>query len=513
MSLNEKPIVLVVDDEPSICWGFEKLFKGPLKDLGHDIMTTGSAESGLKVAATHRIALVILDVRLPGESGLDALPKFVAATGGAPVIVITAFGDLETAVTAVRQGASDYLTKPFRLEDAEEVCRQALRRSNVGSGDAVGRSSDSGHGDARGRRDAGPAVAWDPGMAAKLARESATGDALVGKSPAMQKVFRQIALVAASDLSVLITGETGTGKELVAAAIHRHSHRKERPYLAVAPVSLSPSLLESELFGHVKGAFTGATDDRKGFFQTAAGGTILLDEIGDLPMAAQVKLLRVLEQRQYTPVGSVTPRDSDVRILAATHRDLRNAVAVGTFREDLLYRLTAVTIELPPLRTRPEDIPVIAEHFLRRMGYPNPETAISDSLINHLGTRAWFGNVRELRNAVEHAAVIARGRSLDIADFPVPDPVGPATNRVSLESEIERWTWRAIQLEPGQELPPHEEEVSASDCLYEQFLSATEPSLIRTLLTATGGNRAAAAQRLGMHRATLRERMKRYGFG
>ena len=499
MTATEIANVLVVDDEPSICWGFEKLLRGE----GHTVLTAGSAEAGLKVAAANRISLIILDVRLPGESGLDALPKFIAASGGAPVIVITAFGDLETAVTAVRQGAIDYLTKPFRLEDAAEVCRQALRRSAAATIDGRGLRDENG--------DAKAAQQWVPGVTGQGLREPGQVDALVGTSAAMQKVFRQIALVAASDLSVLITGETGTGKELVAAAIHRHSHRKERPYLAIAPVALSPSLLESELFGHMRGAFTGANEDRKGFFETAAGGTILLDEIGDLPLAAQVKLLRVLEQRQFTPVGSVTPRDCDVRILAATHRDLRNVVAAGTFREDLLYRLTAVTIELPPLRTRTEDIAVLAKHFLRRLGYPDPEIAIDDALVRHLSRRPWLGNIRELRNAVEHAAVIARGRPLDIADFPEPQTGSVAINEASLESEIERWTWQAIESEPG-EVDGSDIDSAAPGLLYERFLTATEPALIRAVLHATGGNRAAAAQRLGMHRATLRERMKRYGF-
>lgn len=502
MTDTETTNVLVVDDEPAICWGFEKLLRG----AGHTVLTAGSAEAGLKLAAANPIALIILDVRLPGESGLDALPKFIAASGGAPVIVITAFGDLETAVTAVRQGAVDYLTKPFRLEDAAEVCRQALRRSMT-------RIDGQGLRDENGDLKASPQ--WGPDVAGKRLRDAGQADALVGTSAAMQKVFRQIALVAASDLSVLITGETGTGKELVAAAVHRHSHRKERPYLAIAPVALSPALLESELFGHVRGAFTGANEDRKGFFETAAGGTILLDEIGDLPLAAQVKLLRVLEQRQFTPVGCVTPRDCDVRILAATHRDLRNAVAAGTFREDLLYRLTAVTIELPPLRTRTEDIAVLTKHFLRRLGYPDPETAIDDPLVRHLSKRPWLGNIRELRNAVEHAAVIARGRPLDIADFPQPQAGSLAMDQASLESEIERWTWQAIESEPGQvggQIGGSDLDSAAPGLLYERFLAATEPALIRSILNATGGNRAAAAQRLGMHRATLRERMKRYGF-
>ncbi len=470
MTTAPKITVLVVDDEPTICWGFERL----LGEEGYQVLVAASAEAGLKLARENAISLVLLDVRLPGESGLSALPKFRDATSDAPIIVMTAFGDLETAVTAVRQGASDYLTKPFRLADATEVCQRALRRGDP----AV--SSDTEHYNGAG------------GQVRRTAQ-------LVGSSPAMQRVFRQIALVAASELSVLITGETGTGKELVAAAIHRHSHRKHHPYLAAAPVAFNPSLLESELFGHVRGAFTGASDDRKGLFETASGGTILLDEIGDLPLSAQVKLLRVIEQRQYTRVGEVQPRACDVRILAATHRDLRRAASEGEFREDLLYRLSAVTIDLPPLRDRPEDIAPLGQHFLRDLGYPAAEAALDKSLASLLEKRPWYGNVRELRNAVEHAAVIARGRSLDISDFPPPQD-SSLSPESSTERIVEAWAQRELE-QPG----------DAPQSLYERFLQATEPALLRTVLRQTNGNRAAAAERLGMHRATLRERMKRYG--
>lgn len=472
MTLPAKSTVLVVDDEPAICWGFERL----LREEGHQVLVAASAEAGLKLAREHAIALVLLDVRLPGESGLSALPKFREATADAPLIVMTAFGDLETAVTAVRQGASDYLTKPFSLAEAGEACRRALRRAETQLGD-------------------------EPPTSYANARKPAGGPSqqLVGNSAAMQKVFRQIALVAASELSVLITGETGTGKELVAAAIHRHSDRKDQPYLAVAPVAFNPSLLESELFGHVRGAFTGATEDRKGLFETASGGTILLDEIGDLPLAAQVKLLRVLEQRQFTRVGEVRPRACDVRILAATHRDLRRGVQEGTFREDLLYRLSAVTIELPPLRSRPEDIAPLVHHFLSDLGYPAADAALDPELTRQLEQRPWYGNIRELRNAVEHAAVIARRRPLDISDFPPPQ-VNDLAVEASTAAVVEAWAQREL-----------EQFADAPQPLYERFLQATEPALLRTVLKQTGGNRAAAAEQLGMHRGTLRERMKRYG--
>ncbi|NND97088.1 MAG: sigma-54-dependent Fis family transcriptional regulator [Pirellulaceae bacterium] len=470
--MTDASYVLVVDDEPSICWGFEQM----LGDEGHQVITASSAEEGLQRASEHDYSLVLLDVRLPGEDGISALPKFRAATHDAPVVVMTAFGDLETAVGAVKNGASDYLTKPFKLEDAAKMCRQAMRKRQPSSDDTSDQPDDN-------------IVETDASM-------------LVGRSAAMQQVFRQIALVADSELSVLITGETGTGKELVASAIHRHSRRSDEAYLPIAPVTLNESVIESELFGHVKGAFTGAADDRQGLFELANGGTVLLDEIGDLPMAAQVKLLRVLEQGEFTAVGDVRSRKCDVRVIAATNRDLQDAVDAGTFREDLLYRLAAVSIRLPPLRTRVEDIPPLCEFFLRRLGYPSAAGAIDAQLMQELQNRHWAGNVRELRNAVEHASVVARGRALQWSDFPDPQIDRTSVKAAagdSMDEVLETWTRK--------QLATAKEDVTD---LHEKFLSAVEPALLRVALQHTGGNRAAAAELLGIHRGTLRERMKKY---
>ncbi len=462
--MNKSPIVLVVDDEPAICWGFEKM----LGEEGYRVLTASSAEEGLKLAAEHSLSLVLLDVRLPGEDGISALPKFRQATAEAPVVVMTAFGDLETAVGAVQNGATDYLTKPFKLDDAAKTIQRAMRARELTADAATDETADD-------------------------------ASILVGKSPAMQQVFRQIALVADSDLSVLVTGETGTGKELVAAAIHRHSRRSEQPYLAIAPVALNESVIESELFGHVKGAFTGAAENRQGLFELASGGTVLLDEIADLPMSAQVKLLRVIEQGEFTAVGDVRPRRCDVRVIAATNRDLQKAVDEGAFREDLLYRLAAVSIRLPPLRQRKEDVAPLCEFFLRRIGYPAPDGAIDAALGRSLAGRDWWGNVRELRNAIEHASVVARGRPLELSDFPPPQ-AARQRKQGQVSAAIQAWT--AEQLSQADE--------SIKD-LYDRFLCATEPALLRTVLEHTGGNRAAAAELLGIHRGTLRERLKKYG--
>ena len=463
--------LLVVDDEPAICWAFERL----LREEGHAVLKASSAEEGLELVAENVVDLVLLDVRLPKEDGISALPKFVTATNNAPVVVMTAFGDLQTAVAAVRSGAIDYLTKPFRLEDAIRTCRNALR--------------------ARSRNTPSYAV---------LGKGPASTQELVGRSAAIQQAFRQIAFVAESDLSVLITGETGTGKELVAAAIHRHSHRAAAPYLPIAPVALNAELVESELFGHVKGAFTGASDDRAGLFEQAEGGTILLDEIGDLPMGTQVKLLRVLEQGDYCRVGDVRPRKCDVRILAATNCDLPLSVREGRFREDLFYRLNGLHIRLPPLRERLEDLGLLCEFFLNRIGYPNAASAVDDALLAALATRPWQGNVRELKNAVEHAAVVARGRPLAIDDFP-DYRAGLDTGTTLPKDAMDRALAAFLQELLDRSGPQ-------SPGLYERLLAAVEPALFEFVLKHTHGNRIKAAELLGIHRGTLRERLRHYQF-
>lgn len=462
--------VLIVDDEPSICWAFKKM----LESSNHRVIAASSAEEGLQLAARERPDLVMLDVRLPKRDGISSLPDFLEATGQAPVIIMTAFGDLETAVNAVKMGASDYLIKPFRLEEAEKAVQKGLLASKARSKPST---------PSRGKDLDEPRI--------------------VGQSAAIQQAFRQIALVAASDLSVLITGETGSGKELVAAAIHRHSRRATLPYFPIAPVALNPELIESELFGHIKGAFTGATTDRAGLFERAEGGTVLLDEIGDLPTGVQVKLLRVLEQGDYCRVGEVTPRKCDVRIVAATNCDLQQAVAQGNFREDLYYRLNGLHIHLPPLRDRIEDIGPLCEYFLSRLQYVAASNAIDETLLAELQRREWQGNIRELRNAIEHAAVVARGRPLSIDDFPPPqfskEPAAKKPEQM-LREAVEAWTAEKLV-----------DDKSLRKGLYIELLNAIEPALFRLLLEQTQGNRAKSAEILGIHRGTLREKLRSHG--
>ena len=468
------PRVLIVDDEPSICWGFREF----LTDEGYDVNVASSAEEAFRITAKVRPDVVFLDVRLPGVDGLAAMPRLREQIGDTPIIVITAFGNLETAVRALAGGAFDYLWKPFDLDQASAVLQRALES-------AAGRKA-------------------EPSETAAAA--VATPGELVGSSPVMQRVFKQIALVASSDVPVLITGESGTGKELVARAIHRHSRRCDGPFLPVCLAALSPTLVESELFGHVRGAFTGSTHDRQGLLELAAGGTVLLDEIGDTTPVLQVKLLRMLEQREIAPVGDARPRPIDVRIVAATNRLLPELIRAGQFREDLFFRLGVFQIELPPLRERAEDVLLLAEHFLARVRAPGATLHLSEAAKAELCRRSWPGNVRELRNALEHASILARGGIIGREHLP------PVTARVAVEPEtLEQKVrqqiaeWAATRaLAAGSNATPD---------LHEQFLQLTEPPLLRALLEHCENNRAAAAEMLGLHRATLRQKLRRYGLG
>ena len=463
--------ILIVDDQESICWAFREF----LTDEGHDVDVASSAEEGLKLAEVGPPDAVVLDIRLPGRDGLSALPDFQSLIGPAPIVVITAFGSLDTAVRAMEGGAFDYLVKPFDLDDAATVVRRALEKRSL------------------------------PGRhAGKATTEGA--EALIGASPAMQALFKSIALVAPADVPVLVTGESGTGKELVARAIHRHSGRRSGPFVPICLAALSPGLIEGELFGHLKGSFTGAVQDRKGLLELATGGTVLLDEIGDVPPGLQVKLLRALEHREVTPVGDVRPRPTDIRIIAATNRPLAELMAAGQFREDLFYRLSVFQIHLPPLRDRREDIPALAEHFLRQSRLPDvADSHLSGEVLDELRSRHWAGNIRELRNAIEHAAIVARGQAIRPEHLPAPSAsgVGSAASAASdIGPQLAEWARRGAEQNHGQ---------TGGAALYERFLDLTEPHVLRAVLGACLNNRARAAEVLGIHRATLRQKLTRYG--
>ena len=456
--------ILIVDDEEAVCWSLQRA----LGREGHSVSVAASAEQAFALLARQRPDVLILDVRLPGMDGLTALGRVREMAPELPVIVVTAFGDLPTAVRAVEGGAFDYLAKPFDLQQAIECVNRALLR-----------------------RPAPEAAAGAP--------EAAAGpEEIVGRSPAMQNVFKRIALVASRDACVLITGESGTGKELVARAIHRYSARRERPFLPVHIAALNPNLVESELFGHTRGAFTGATQARSGLLALADGGTVFLDELADIPLPVQVKLLRVLEHNEVLPVGGTQPQPLNIRILTATHQDLTRCVAEGRFRHDLFFRLNVFQIALPPLRERPEDIGSLAEHFLRR--FEPRVLPLSAETLRFLQALPWFGNVRELRNALEHAAIVARGGPLLPEHFPtLADPSG-STPAEQLASMVRKWLADRVRAN-GQTAP---------DDLYAELLRCVEPALLDEVMRRVQGNRWVAAQWLGLNRATVRKKLALY---
>jgi DNA-binding NtrC family response regulator len=461
------PHLLIVDDEQSICWGLTKL----AESMGHTAASAASAEQGLEAAKTRRPDAVVLDVRLPGMDGLAAMPHFRDLLGAVPIIVITAFGDLATAVRAVRLGAFDYLLKPFDLHVAQRAIGRAMEKT--------------------------PCGAELPDSVSQKKAEHA----IVGSSPAMQEVFKQIAVVAHSEACVHLVGESGSGKELAARAIHCYSPRANGPFVAVNMAALSPSLAESELFGHARGSFTGAEKARKGLLEQAHGGTIFLDEVADIPLALQVKLLRALEHGEILPVGGESPVTSDFRLISATHQNLRQLVAERKFRHDLYFRLITFEIEIPPLRRRCEDIPELVDHFLDLLSAKNglSRPGISAETFVQLSRRAWHGNVRELRNALEHALILARGGPIVPEHLPEPmlPPHSAATTvEDSLAALVRRWT-------ESQLLAPEE-----GQDLYDRFLRIVEPPLFEKVLDLYHGQYVSAARRLGIHRTTLKKKIE-----
>ncbi|MGQ9914467.1 MAG: sigma-54-dependent transcriptional regulator [Thermogutta sp.] len=463
--------VLIVDDEPDICWGLQRL----AERLGHSAAIAADGEAALKSVEASSPDLVLLDVRLPGRDGLEIMREIRFLRADVPIVIMTAYGDLEIAVRAMRQGALDYLVKPFELAAVRRLIERALQ-PRVSAGDCFRAGSP----------------------------DSESDFPIIGSSSAMQEVFKQIALVAPTDASVLIQGESGTGKELVARAIHRFSRRRDGPFIVAHFASLSPTLAESELFGHVRGAFTGAEESRAGLLERADGGTLLIDEAADIPLPLQVKLLRALEHREFLPVGGTRSVRSDFRLISASHRDIALLVAKNRFRHDFYFRLVTFEIRIPPLRERREDIEPLVRFFVRqlsqRMGIDPPSW--DQGFLEELQLRAWRGNVRELRSALECAIILARGGALRREMLPPPllaSPGDSPSSEVLLRELIQRWTDTMLKEEP------------VESALYERFLQLVEPPLLRAVLRRFGGRYLAAARALGMHRVTLRRKLQQYG--
>ena len=465
--------ILVCDDDSAI----RTVLNQALGRAGYDVRTTGTAAALWRSVSAGDGNLVITDVVLPDESGFDLIPRIKRIRPDLPVLVMSAQNTLLTAITAAERGAFEYLPKPFDLKELIQVVQRAL---------------------------ASPGIRRDDTQAEGTERLP-----LIGRSPAMQEIYRVIARLTQTDLTVMIMGESGTGKELVARALHDYGKRRYGAFVAVNMAAIPKELVESELFGHERGAFTGATNRGVGRFEQAEGGTLFLDEIGDMPLEAQTRLLRVLQQGEYTTVGGRTPIRTDVRIIAATNRDLRQLIGQGLFREDLYYRLNVVPLRLPPLRERVEDIPDLARHFLRKAEEEGlPHKSLDTEALDILRRHRWPGNVRELENLVRRLAVLHSGDAIPagVIAAELKEPVRGAPDGEgqpqSLAGSVEQYLTQYF-LAQGDRLPP--------PGVYDRILHEVERPLISICLAATRGNQIRAAQLLGLNRNTLRKKVKDLG--
>ena len=451
--------VWIIDDDRSIRWVFEKA----LTRENIAFKTFSSAQEALAALDAETPQVVVSDIRMPGESGLELLQRAKALHANLPVIIMTAYSDLESAVTAFQGGAYEYLPKPFDVDHAVELIRRAMDESLRQEG---------------------------------VTEETEVTPEILGQAPAMQEVFRAIGRLSQSQATVMITGESGTGKELVARALHRHSPRAMKPFIAINTAAIPRELLESELFGHERGAFTGAQAQRRGRFEQAEGGTFFLDEIGDMPQELQTRLLRVLSDGHFYRVGGHQPIKANVRVIAATHQDLDARVKQGLFRDDLFHRLNVIRLRLPALRERREDIPLLARHYLARSARELGVEAkrLSDATLKYLTVQEFPGNVRQLENLCHWLTVMAPSVTIEVKDLPPEfraDATPPTMGWVAaLEREVETLL--------------HRGDSGVMDGLTRQF----ERALIVKALAHTGGRRIEASQLLGLGRNTLTRKIQ-----
>jgi two-component system nitrogen regulation response regulator GlnG len=464
--------ILVVDDDADI----RRAFRRNLETGTLQVVDAATAGDAIGMVARERPTLVIMDIRMGTANGLDTLRKLRELDPKLLVIMMTAYGTTQTAIEAMKLGAYDYVLKPLEVPKLKALIESALKTA----------------------RDMREVVSYQP-----LLDTEDYAEGIVGKSEAMQQVFKLIGQVSQSDVTVLITGESGTGKELVARAIYHHSRRADKPFMAINCAAIPENLLESELFGHEKGAFTGAADRRIGKFEQCDEGTIFLDEIGDMPLATQTKILRVLQNGEFQRVGGNQTFHVDVRIIAATNKAPEQLIAAKKFREDLYYRLNVVRIHLPPLRERTEDVPLLVDYFLQRLAksgtIPGRITKISAAALKILEQSVWPGNVRELENAIERAAVVARGDSILPKDLPAdahkrqPLVVPPEDLATAIDAAV-RPLYALARKDP-----------------HLKIMMAVERELIARALAETNGNQVQAAKLLGITRATLRKRIGKFG--
>ena len=511
--------ILIVDDDAQLRQSFGKIMEAD----GFEVRTAPSGEAGVDEVARLAPDVVVMDVRMTGINGIEAMQRMRASVPNLPVIIMTAYGGTETAIEATKLGAFDYILKPFDIPDILRLIHQALEAGRLAR-ERVAINLDQGLEDGAGETQ---------------------GDALVGQSRAMQEVFKAIGRAAPTEALVLVRGESGTGKELVARALWQHSARAQKPFVVINCVAIPDTLLEAELFGYEKGAFTGASSRRVGKIEQAQRGTVFLDEIGDMPLGVQAKILRLLQEKQVERLGGREPIPVDVRILAATNRDLEAAVAEGRFREDLYYRLKVVTISLPPLRAREGDVPLLARHFLarlaREMDMQSP--GLTPEALDLLSALPWPGNVRELANALQKALIFSRGAPIGVDEM--LQALGRGSGKRGLKSDGQGG-FIADSNEPGQSATGTDSGGQngsrygagsgpasgpnggtgddplrafirralldqAGDAAYEHVLDTVARGTIAEALEITAGNRTRAAKLLGLSRPTLIAKIEKYG--
>lgn len=457
MSSRPRPAMLVVDDDS----GSSGLLREVFVQEGYEVVIAGSGAEALKLAAERPFDIVLSDVQMPDIDGIEVLRRLRSIAPDVSVILVTAYGTIETAIRALHEGAIDYVRKPFKLDEVRLCVERAMGRRKFRDAAKSGSGAES----------PGGPILVEPGRARPI----------IGSHPGMLELFKLVSRVAGTKSSVLIVGESGTGKELIARTIHESSPRRDRSFVAVNCTSFSETLLESELFGHVKGAFTGAIERRPGLFLEANRGTVFLDEVGDMSLSMQAKLLRVLQEEEVKPVGGTDTIPVDVRVVAATHQELEALVRAGRFREDLYYRLHVVALDVPPLRERREDIPLLAGHFLRQYAARSgrPLQGFSPKAMDALLAHTWPGNVRELENVVERAVALAPGSMVEEGDLPDkltgsprPGPAPASRGKPTLDEMIREHVFRVLE--------------------------------------EAGGNKSEAARVLGVPRRTLYRMLERY---
>lgn len=456
--------ILVADDEANL----RKVLAAMLRREGYEVLTAADGWEAVTLMAHRRVDALLTDLKMPGLDGLSLLERTSREHPGLPVVMLTAHGTVDTAVNAMKLGAFDYLTKPFDKDELQLVIAKAAEASRLASREALPQSTP-----ANGRF------------------------GMIGSSPALQSVFHTIEKVAASPSTVLVTGESGTGKELIASALHENSPRKERPFIKINCAAIPRQLIESELFGYEKGAFTGAVSSKPGRFELAHEGTLFLDEIGEIPLEMQVKLLRVLQESEFERVGGVSTTRVDVRLVAATNVDLEKLVEQGRFREDLYYRLNVVPLHLPPLRDRRDDIPLLVDHFVDKYQHRlnKAVTRVDDAARAALARYTWPGNIRELENVIERAALFCEGGVITVDELPNALRESSPPVRFEVESPASAAPGAATPVGPLKEI-------------VKQHTESLEKDLIKRALEETNGNVTKAARRLEISRKSLQNKMK-----